>query len=81
VKGKPPHSGGHRIRELEDMSQLVVRWAVTDRPSAAEEELHRAHRARFGCLPLVHTQQLTPIRVSDTVPLRFISVGHHPCRW
>jgi hypothetical protein len=57
VKGKLPHSGGHRIRELEDVSQLVVRWAVTD------------------------TQQLTPIRVSDTVPLRFISVGHHPCRW
>jgi hypothetical protein len=52
VKGKLPHSGGHRIRELEDVSQLVVRWAVTDRPSAAEEELHRAHRARFGCLPL-----------------------------
>jgi hypothetical protein len=52
VKGKLPHSGGHRIRELEDVSQLVVRWAVTDRPSAAEEEPHRAHRARFGCLPL-----------------------------
>jgi hypothetical protein len=82
VKGKLPHSGGHRIRELEDVSQLVVRWAVTGRPSAAEEELHRAYRAKFGCRPSIHTQRLTAIRVSDTVLLRFGSVGHHhPCRW
>jgi hypothetical protein len=51
VKGKLPHSGGKRIREQEDVSRLAIRWAVTDRPAAAEEELHRAHRARFGCLP------------------------------
>lgn len=51
VKGKLPHSGGRRIRELEDVSRLVIRWAATSRPAAAEEELHRAYRARFGHLP------------------------------
>jgi len=51
VKGKLPHSGGRRIREQEDVSRLVIRWAVTSRPAAAEEELHRAYRARFGRLP------------------------------
>jgi hypothetical protein len=51
VKGKLPHPGGTRIREQEDLSRLVVRWAVTSRPAAAEEELHRAYRARFGRLP------------------------------
>jgi hypothetical protein len=52
VKGKLPHPGGKRIREQEDASRLAIRWAVTDRPAAAEEELHRAYRARFGRLPL-----------------------------
>lgn len=52
VKGKLPHSGGTRIRAHEDVSRLAIRWAVTDRPAAAEEELHRAYRARFGRLPL-----------------------------
>lgn len=51
VKGKLPHPGGNRLRAGEDVSQLEVRWAVTNRPAAAEEELHRAHRAEFGCLP------------------------------
>lgn len=51
VKGKLPHSGGRRIRESEDVSRLVVRWAATGRPAAAEEELHRAYQARFGHLP------------------------------
>jgi hypothetical protein len=51
VKGKLPHSGEKRIREQEDVSRLVIRWAVTTRPAAAEEELHRAYRARFGRLP------------------------------
>jgi len=54
VKGTLPHSGGKRIREQEDVTRLAIRWAVTDRPAAAEEELHRAYRARFGRLPL-HT--------------------------
>jgi hypothetical protein len=51
VKGKLSHSGGRRIREQEDLSRLAIRWAVTSRPAAAGEELHRAYRAKFGCLP------------------------------
>lgn len=51
VKGKVPHSTGERIRAAEDVSRLVVRWAITDRPAAVEEELHRRHRAKFGKLP------------------------------
>lgn len=52
VKGKVPHSAGERIRSLEDTSQIVVRWAVTDRDAAVEEELHRLHAAEFGRPPL-----------------------------
>lgn len=51
VKGKTRHSAGKRIRKQEDVSKLMVRWAVTDRPAAAEEELHQRHIARFGKLP------------------------------
>jgi hypothetical protein len=51
VKGKMPHSAGKKIRASEDVSAIVVRWAVTDRPAAVEEELHRRHRAKFGRLP------------------------------
>ncbi|MEW6770263.1 MAG: hypothetical protein AB1330_02605 [Bacillota bacterium] len=51
VKGKVPHSAGERIRANEDLSKIVVRWAVTDRPSCVEEELHRRYRERFGRLP------------------------------
>jgi len=51
VKGIAPHSTGKRIRAAEDVSKLVVRWAVTDRPSCAEEGLHRLHREAFGALP------------------------------
>jgi len=56
VKGKTPHSTGKRIRAGEDVSRIVVRWAVTGRAAAAEEELHRKHRARFGSLPR-HTKR------------------------
>ena len=56
VKGKVPHSTGKRIRASEDVSRIVVRWAVTGRPAAAEEELHRQHRAEFGRLPK-HTRR------------------------
>ena len=52
VKGKTPHSAGKSIREKEDVSQLIVRWAVTDRPSAAEEDLHRKYVDRYGKWPL-----------------------------
>lgn len=51
VKGKARHSTGKRIRANEDVSRIVVRWAVTDRPAAVEEELHRRYRAKFGRLP------------------------------
>jgi len=51
VKGKVPHAAGKKIRETEDESTIVVRWAVTDRPAAVEEELHRRHQQKFGRLP------------------------------
>lgn len=51
VKGKARHSAGKKIRASEDVSTIVVRWAVTDRPAAVEEELHRRHRVKFGRLP------------------------------
>lgn len=51
VKGKVPHSSGAKIRAIEGTSQIVIRWAETDRPSAAEEELHRQYISRFGQLP------------------------------
>lgn len=51
VKGKTPHSAGERIRVSEDTSRMVVRWAVTDRPAAVEEELHKRYLSRFGKLP------------------------------
>jgi hypothetical protein len=51
VNGYLPHSTGKRIRESEDVTQIVVRWAVTDRPAAVEEELHRIYIQNFGQLP------------------------------
>jgi hypothetical protein len=51
VKGAVPHSTGKRIHQEEDVSRLVIRWAVTERPGAAEEELHCLYRREFGRLP------------------------------
>jgi hypothetical protein len=51
VKGKVPHSSGKVIRENEDTSKILIRWAVTDRPAAVEEELHKQHKQIFGKLP------------------------------
>lgn len=51
VKGKIPHSAGKKICADEDTSKIVVRWAVTDRPAAVEEELHKRYSNRFGKLP------------------------------
>ena len=46
------HLEGSRLQSGdEDLSQVLVRWAVTDGPAAAEEELHRRHIATFGHLP------------------------------
>lgn len=56
VKGKIPHSTGVRLKKEEDTNSIVIRWATTDRPAAAEEELHRQHVIRFGALPK-HTQR------------------------
>lgn len=57
VRGTNAHSSGDKIREAEDVSRVMVRWATTDRPAAAEEELHRRHVEKFGHLPkyTVHT--------------------------
>jgi len=51
VKGKAKHSSGTKIRTTEDTSKIEVRWAVTDRPAAAEEELHKQYQTKFGRLP------------------------------
>jgi len=51
VKGENGHSTGKRICVQENIANLVVRWARTDRPAAAEEELHRLHKQKHGNLP------------------------------
>ncbi len=51
VKGKMPHSAGRKIRANEDTSKILVRWAITDRPVAVEEELHIKYKDKFGKLP------------------------------
>jgi hypothetical protein len=51
VKGKIPHSSGKKIRDNENVSRIVVRWAVTERPAAAEEALHRKYHKRFSRFP------------------------------
>lgn len=51
VKGIAKHSSGTRIRATEDVSRIEVRWACTDRPCAAEEELHKQYERTFGGLP------------------------------
>ena len=51
IKGKTQHSAGKRIRANENTSDIEIRWAETDRPSAVEEELHRQYVTRFGKWP------------------------------
>jgi len=51
VKGTIEHSSGKVIREKEDTSKILIRWAKTDRPAAVEEELHKQHKIIFGNLP------------------------------
>jgi hypothetical protein len=51
IKGTTAHDAGKKIRANENVHLVVVRWAPTDRPAAAEEELHRLHIARFARLP------------------------------
>ncbi len=51
VKGKTQHSAGKNIRANEDVSRIVIRWAITERPAAVEEELHKRYIKKFGTLP------------------------------
>ncbi len=51
VRGHTGHVAGAKIRANEDLSRVLVRWAATDRPAAAEEALHRQHERQFGSLP------------------------------
>jgi hypothetical protein len=51
VRSQRRHPAGAKIRADEDLSKVRVRWAVTDRPAAAEEDLHQRHMRRFGRLP------------------------------
>jgi len=51
IKGKVPHSGGKKIRKKEDVSKLLIRWAITKRPSCVEEELHQKYIKKFGKKP------------------------------
>jgi len=46
----------HRLTIGKASNLRMRRWATTDRPAAAEEELHRQHVIRFGALPK-HTQR------------------------
>jgi hypothetical protein len=52
VKGKVPHSSGEVIQKYIELSQIVIRWAITDRPSCAEEELHKQYAKKHGVLPI-----------------------------
>lgn len=57
IKGRSPHSTGKRIRaEEQNLQDVEIRWAETDRRAAAEEALHRLHIEANGSLP-VHTKQ------------------------
>lgn len=51
VKGKTQHSSGKKIRANEDISKIVIRWAITERPASVEGELHKRYIEKFGILP------------------------------
>jgi hypothetical protein len=51
IRGTTRHEAGRKIRENEDVTKVLVRWAFTDRPAAAEEELHHRHFQKWGRLP------------------------------
>jgi hypothetical protein len=58
VLGRLPHSSGIKIREdinnrKIDPSKIIIRWAKTNRPAAAEEELHYRVKGelKYGTLP------------------------------
>jgi hypothetical protein len=45
------HHAAGTIPQDHESTQVLVRWAVTPRPAAAEEELIRAYIEQFGQLP------------------------------
>jgi len=51
IRGSSRHPSGRKIRENEDVTKVLVRWAFTNRPAAAEEELHHRHFHKWGHLP------------------------------
>jgi hypothetical protein len=51
VKGVLPHSAGERIRVEEDLTQVQVRWQVTEDPEGLERALHAEHLRVYGKLP------------------------------
>ncbi|MYE53620.1 MAG: hypothetical protein F4X34_00265 [Chloroflexi bacterium] len=56
VKENGVHSTGQRIRaDIKNgklpASDIRIRWAVTERPAAVEEELHIRYQGKFGELP------------------------------
>jgi hypothetical protein len=51
LRGKTPHSSGDRIRESEDLSNVVIRWAETAKPAAVEERLHMSYVEKHGRWP------------------------------
>ena len=50
-RSKGPHSSGGKIGEFENVKELVVRWARTSKPAAAEEELHKLYVKEYGKWP------------------------------
>ena len=56
VRGNSDHSAGHRIEQCQgkgliNVSNIVVRWAVTEQHIEVQGELHRIHRVKYGRLP------------------------------
>lgn len=51
VKGKAQHSTGERIRRAENTGGIVVRWALTDSPSAVEEDFTSSMLRAAGACP------------------------------
>lgn len=55
IRGNDGHSAGKKIKGAfpdEAMrSKFLIRFALTSRPAAIEEELHRLHKETYGILP------------------------------
>ncbi len=51
------HSSGERIIAHEDITKVYVRWAVTDRPFAVEEELHLCYHHNHQEHPPKHDKR------------------------